>query len=250
MKREIGIIGYGRFGEFISKYLKNDYKIFVYDNREKYDRKFKNEVNIHFTSLEEVCSKGSIILSLPISRMESILKQIKDLIKKDTLVIDVCSVKVYPLELMKKNLPESVSILGTHPLFGPDSAKESLKNRKVILCPVRIDRKKLDEIVKYLTKLELNPIISTAEEHDKETAWSLCLTHFFGRALSNIITYENTFDTLTYRELVHIKNVVNKDSMQLFYDMQNYNPFAPEMRKKVLNNFLNIEKELKKNQVR
>ena len=35
---------------------------------------------------------------------------------------------------MQELLPQDVSILATHPIFGPDSAADSLKGRKIALC--------------------------------------------------------------------------------------------------------------------
>jgi prephenate dehydrogenase len=40
------------------------------------------------------------------------------------LIIDTCSVKERPLEWMLEELPDHVQIVGTHPLFGPDSGQE------------------------------------------------------------------------------------------------------------------------------
>ena len=65
-------------------------------------------------------------------------RPIAPLLSPDALVIDVCSVKEYPVRLMKELLPERVSILATHPMFGPDSAAHALQGRKIVLCAERI----------------------------------------------------------------------------------------------------------------
>ncbi len=251
--KEIGLIGFGRFGRLIVKFLSNDFKITIYDK--KIDENLLNEwklsniktiksKNIRIGSLEEVAKKGIIMLAVPISSIDLVTKKIKKFIFPNTLVIDFCSVKKHPMTLMDKNLPKSSFILGTHPLFGPDSVKNSLNEKKIILCPKRITEEFLGEIVNYLKKMGLNVILSTDEQHDKRTAYTLCMTQFIGRGLAKFHMKEAEFDTLTFNELLHIKNVVLNDTEQLFYDMQNFNPYAKEMRKKLLKDFQQVEKRI------
>ena len=145
-------------------------------------------------------------------------------------MVDVCSVKVYPAQWMKKSLPETVSILATHPIFGPDSAADSLKDRKIFLSPVRIKKKQYQKIKTYLASKELVLIESTPEDHDEQIAISLALTHFIGRSLSEFGASDLNIDSEGYKRLLHILDVVEHDTWQLFYDMHQYNPYAKEKR--------------------
>ena len=128
---EIGIIGFGRFGKLLTKYLSEDFKVYIFNRSDK-NEEIKKTNGIP-ASLEEVCKKDVVIPCVPISQFEETLNEIKGLLKENSLIIDVCSVKEYPVEVMKKILPEKTQILATHPMFGPDSAAESLKDRKVVL---------------------------------------------------------------------------------------------------------------------
>ena len=47
------------------------------------------------------------------------------MLKENAVIVDVCSVKEYPVQWMRELLPANVSILATHPMFGPDSAADS-----------------------------------------------------------------------------------------------------------------------------
>jgi prephenate dehydrogenase len=131
---------------------------------------------------------------------------------------------------MKKSLPETVSILATHPIFGPDSAADSLKGRKIFLSPIRIEKKQYQIIKTYLASKELVLIESTPEDHDEQIAISLALTHFIGRSLSEFGAAELNIDSEGYKRLLHILDVVEHDTWQLFYDMHRYNPYAKEKR--------------------
>ncbi|HOV15659.1 MAG TPA: prephenate dehydrogenase/arogenate dehydrogenase family protein, partial [Spirochaetota bacterium] len=92
MINEIGLIGYGNFGKFISFHLSKYFKVFVYDF--VLNSNDTTLENISFSSLENVVNKDILILSLPVQYLEECLIKIKDIIKKDCLVLDVCSVKL------------------------------------------------------------------------------------------------------------------------------------------------------------
>jgi len=146
------------------------------------------------------------------------------------VVIDVCSVKEYPVQWMLEELPESISILATHPMFGPDSAADSLQDRKICLCQVRVPDAQYQKIKKYLTSKGLIVIEATAREHDEQIATSLSLTHLIGRTLSECGAKPLDIDTEGYKRLIHILEVVERDTWQLFQDMHRYNPYAKKKR--------------------
>ncbi|MCF8131137.1 MAG: prephenate dehydrogenase/arogenate dehydrogenase family protein [Deltaproteobacteria bacterium] len=225
----IGIIGFGRFGRLMAGYLAKDYKVKVFNRSDKTDEIVR--IGAISASLPDVCRQKTVILSVPISTLRDVLQKVSPLLNPDALVVDVCSVKVYPVEWMKDLLPPSVSLLGTHPMFGPDSAAESLYDRKIVLCKVRIEDDRYENAKNYLTGKGLNVIEATPEEHDRQIAVSLALTHFIGRALDEFGAKELTIDTEGYKRLLHILGVVTHDTWQLFKDMHQYNPYAQENRR-------------------
>jgi len=75
----IGIIGFGRFGQLIATILKREYSITAYDNKDKKEE--AKNANIKWDTLENVCQQDLIILAVPISEIENLLKEIKDKIK-------------------------------------------------------------------------------------------------------------------------------------------------------------------------
>jgi prephenate dehydrogenase len=224
----IGIIGFGRFGRLTARYLAEDFDVFVFNRTDKSVEIKKN--GARKASLNTVCQQKIVILCVPISTLKEVLVEIGPLLKKDSVVVDVCSVKVYPTQWMKASLPETVSILATHPIFGPDSASDSLKGRKIFLSPIRIGKKRYQKIKTYLASKELVLIESTPEDHDEQISVSLALTHFIGRTLSEFGASPLDIDSEGYKRLLHILEVVEHDTWQLFYDMHHYNPYAQEKR--------------------
>jgi len=154
-------------------------------------------------------------------------------------------VKEQPLRWMQELLPETVDILGTHPMFGPDSAADSLEGRKIVLCPVRIEGKRLEQVKHYLGEKGLVLIEASAEDHDRQIAVSLALTHTIGRSLSLFGAKPQKIDTEGYQRLLRILEVVENDTWQLFEDMNRYNPYAQDARKAFIAAMHEIEGKLR-----
>ncbi len=239
----IGIIGFGRFGKLMAAYLAKDFAVKIYNRSDKASE--IREIGAVPADLADVCAQKVVILSVPISKMQEYLQNISPLLRKDAVVADVCSVKVYPLQWMKELLPETVSILASHPMFGPDSAADSLHDRKIVLCRERMDDARYEKIKSWMTAKGMIVIESTAEEHDRQIAVSLSLTHFIGRSLEEFGAKELIIDTEGYKRLLHILGVVSHDTWQLFSDMNRYNPYAKEKREAFMRAMQQTEEKLK-----
>jgi prephenate dehydrogenase len=225
----IGIIGFGRFGRLMTRYLSRDFEVRVWDVEDRADA--VREAGGRPVSLPDACRCEVLVLAVPISALRALLEDIAPRLAAGALVVDVCSVKEYPARWMRDCLPENVSILATHPMFGPDSAGESLRGCKIALCPERIAPGRLQRIESYLKGRGLTVIETTPAEHDRQIAVSLALTHFIGRALSEFGAEGKAIDTEGYRRLLHILEVVQNDTWQLFEDMHRYNPYAGQERR-------------------
>jgi prephenate dehydrogenase len=224
----IGIIGFGRFGELTARYLSKAFSVVVHTRSDK--NAAIEACGARPVSFQAACSQQIVILCMPISAMQATLRQVAPLLSEGALVVDVCSVKMYPVQWMRKLLPDTVSILPTHPMFGPDSAADSLQGRKIVLCPERIDSDQYQRIKAWLKDQGLVTIEATAQEHDEKIAVSLSLTHFIGRSLSAFGARNLDIDTEGYQRLMHILGVVSHDTWQLFEDMHTFNPFAKQTR--------------------
>ena len=241
----IGIIGFGRFGELAARYLARDVKVVVFDSGAKADR--IQAAGAQPAGLDETCRQEMVLLCVPISHMQTQLKTIAPLLKPGTVVIDVCSVKVNPVRWMTDLLPADVEILPTHPMFGPDSAAETLAGAKIVLCRDRIRPENYARAAQWLRAQQLVVIEATPEEHDRQIAVTLALTHFLGRSLSAFGAEKLPIDTEGYKRLMHILEVVENDTWQLFQDMHQYNPFAREERGRFMDAMQQINERLDAN---
>lgn len=241
---KVGLVGHGRLGQLIERYLGQDTDLIVYDSKQE-----SAPLNTSYavqSTLKQVCEAKIIILAVPISSMKQTLQEMAPLVSKNSLVIDTCSVKVLPAKLMQDLLPAEVGILGTHPMFGPDSAAKTLFGSKIVLCPLRIEDKTYHPLKNYLETHGLKVIESDPEEHDRQISSSLLMTHMIGRILMELEQKELEIDTKGYRRLMKILDVVENDSWQLFKDMNDYNPFAQGMRDDFVQAYQEVVKRLTK----
>ncbi|MFX9058099.1 prephenate dehydrogenase/arogenate dehydrogenase family protein, partial [Acinetobacter baumannii] len=89
-------------------------------------------------------------------------------LRPGALVVDVCSIKTRPLEILERALPPGVDLLGTHPLFGPESGRAGLAGLRIALCPVR--GRRAGQARRFLRRLGLAVTVTTAAEHDRQMA--------------------------------------------------------------------------------
>ena len=209
---KIGIIGFGQFGQFMAKYLSKKADVFVTDSSNK--KKQANEIGVSFVDLNQVVKSEVVILAVPMQNLEETLHEIKDKLQPRTLVLDVCSLKVFATKLMDEILPNGVEIIATHPLFGPQSAQKSLKGMKIVLCNVRSS--KINLVKEFCESLGLDVVITTSKKHDKEMAISQALTHFIGRIVKNIGIKRVELSTRTFDNLMDVVDMIKDDSDTLF----------------------------------
>lgn len=231
-KFKIAIIGYGRFGKLLTEIFAPYGEIFVISSR-----KIRGIKQIEYPDLDKM---DLIIPAVPISKFKETIIKINPILKKGAIVMDVCSVKVEPVAIIKKYLKPHIQILGTHPMFGPDSAKNGLKGLQIVVCPLRINKANYRKIIEIFKKLKLKIIEITPEQHDKEAAMCLALVHFIGRGLKRIDFKKENITTLGCERLLAVNETVNNDTWELFLDMHRSNPYTKKIRKDFIKELINI----------
>jgi prephenate dehydrogenase len=232
-KPKFGIIGYGRFGKLWAKCLKPFGKVYIYQKTDS-SKKLQETINTDF-----------LFLLVPISQIADVCKQIKKHLTPKTVVVDACSVKEYPVQMMKKYLPKGQPIIATHPLFGPDSVKQfGLKNQRIVVCPISAPKNTVTIFLGVLKKMQLEIIKTTEKHHDEQMAISQALVHFIGRGLEPLILKKQKISTPNYESLLRLSSMVSNDTFQLFTDMQSYNKYTKQVRKKFVESLQKINSKL------
>jgi prephenate dehydrogenase len=231
-KIKIGIIGKGQFTNFIVPHLEKYFEVYVFGREEK--------------SIELLQNLDYLIFSVPLASLENVCKEIQDKVSEHTILIDVTSVKVEALRILKQYFLNN-KILGTHPIFGPQSGKNGIENLPIVLCNVSLDETEYEKVKNFLENiLKLKVIEKTAGAHDREMAYVQGLSHFIGRALSKMEIQDFETATQSYKQLVNLEHLVGNDSWDLYKTIQNGNVLTKEVRQEFLKVLENLENQLNK----
>jgi prephenate dehydrogenase len=220
--KTLGLIGFGQFGQLAASHLKGLLDITVSDTSDR-SAEARN-LGVKFASFEEAARCAIVIVAVPVQSMLATFKAMSPIVKPGSLIIDVASVKVLPVRWMLDSLPPYVDIVGMHPLFGPQSAKNGLKGLPLVVCPVRGLHD--GRIVRFASNLGLKVSITSPEEHDREMAYVQALTHLIGRTLLELKIPDEDLKTRSYQHLLELCSLIGNDTFELFAAIQTLNPFA------------------------
>lgn len=153
----IGVVGFGRFGQFIAKTFSKHGRV-VATSRSDYTD-LANNMGVNYIPLSDPESflnenLDVIVLATSIVSFEgtvnNLIPHLKNHIEKNgldrgPLIVDVLSVKDYPRQILLDLLPPECDILCTHPMFGPDSGKNGWHGLNFVYERTRIDGVVLDQ---------------------------------------------------------------------------------------------------------
>lgn len=241
-KSTLAIIGFGDFARLMVRHLSPYFDVMVSSRHEITDKK-----GLDFTTVDvETALKQNIIIpSMPSQFLEEFFVTNYDFINPDALVVDVCSVKTQPVEVLRRVLPETVKILATHPLFGPVSAKNGLHGQRIMVYPVRLSDSSFGKIKHFLGEtLKLEIIEASPEKHDEMMAYAQGLSHYIGRAMQLMDIPDSKLATKAYNDLLDMKRVQGNDSNELFDSILFENPYALEVNKKFKQTLKALDEDL------
>jgi len=179
MFKKICIIGCGLIGSSLARAIKknNLAEKIVSSNRSDAVNKKVIELKIVDDSSSDTkkMTDGSdlVVIATPLSSYEDVISKIKNSLKDGVILTDVGSVKENIINLIEKNIPESISWIPSHPIAGTEESgpeagfSELFENRWCILTP---SKKAKDKDVKLLEsfwkKIGSNVDIMEAKQHD------------------------------------------------------------------------------------
>jgi len=258
----IGIIGFGRFGQFIAKsFVKHGHRV-VASSRSDYTKE-ATAVGASYIPLSDpkrfLDNDGNgidvLVVAVSILSFEQTLRRLLPHMEgRDMLVVDVLSVKEHPKQVMLDILPESCDILATHPMFGPDSGKNSWRGLNFVYERVRVkgiidpeNREShssgpeasasttffdaeyaagIDRLERFLSIWEeegCRMVEMKCDDHDAYASNSQFITHLVGRILEAQGLVETPIDTKGFQSVRTLIGTTTADSFDLFYGLFKYN---------------------------
>lgn len=245
----IGIFGFGAFGRLTAGHLADHFSVFVHDrDADALAAHVSNadHPNIHAASLATVARCDMVILAVPVAEMRSVITAISPYLRRGAVVLDVGSVKMDPARVMLDGLPDHVEIIGTHPLFGPQSARDGIAGLKIAICPVRGQQyKRLAAFLRHV--LGLKVFVVTPEEHDREAAVVQGVTHLIAKVLVKMDPLPTRMTTASFDLLLKATEMVRYDAPSVFWAIENANPYARDVRENFFDLAAGVRDQLSEN---
>ncbi|MCU9840037.1 prephenate dehydrogenase [Ruegeria sp. WL0004] len=223
----IGLLGFGAFGRLIAAHLAPHLPCLVHDPALPQGATLPTGASA--TSFAEAASCDLVILAMPVTEMAAACRAIAPHLRPGTVVVDVGSVKLAPAAIMQAHLPEHVGLVGTHPLFGPQSARDGIVGRKIAICPIR-GKVHLPVAAFLRARLGLQVIVTTPEAHDREAATVQGLTHLIAQALTRMGPLPSRMTTASFDLLMQATEMVRHDPPGVLAAIESANPFAAPVR--------------------
>ena len=223
----VGIIGFGRFGKVLANILQRGFAIKAYDPKPA-----GPFPGVQFLDLDTVLNEKVVFIAVPIRHFESVIADISKKLKKETTLIDVCSVKSYPVNIMLKILPDHIGVIATHPMFGPDSYMSN-RNLKMMINNTRDLHNQYSFWKRFFADQGIQIIEMTPDQHDRLAAKTQGVTHFLGRMLKEFGIKKTNIDTQGFRDLLDLVGQTCNDTWELYADLQLYNPYTEDMVEKL-----------------
>lgn len=229
-RRTLGIVGFGAFGQLIAQHLVDYFELFAFDPSPIPAQVFM-DLGVSLKPMNVVAQCDIVVVASPVSTFERVVTSIAAFCRPGAMIVDVGSVKIQPSEIMARLLPDNVRIISTHPLFGPQSARDGIQGLKIVVCPIRGDDH--SRFSTFLCKhLGLQVITATPDQHDRDAAIVQGLTHLIAKVLLNMEPLPSRVTTKSFDLLREAISMVQHDAPEVFEAIETANPHAEDVRRR------------------
>ena len=224
----IGIMGFGAFGRLMARHLQPHFALRICDPAHPPSPDTTGK-GLRPATISEIGSCDLVILAVPVAAIPEAVAALRPHLKAGAIVLDVGSVKIGPARMLAEGLPGHVAIIGTHPLFGPQSARNGLAGLKIALCPIRgHSTPRIAAFLRHVLKLKV--IVTTADAHDREVAMVQGLTHLIAKILVRMEPLPQHMTTASFDLLMQATEMVRYDAPNVFMAIERANPHAKAVR--------------------
>ena len=218
--------GAGKMGRWFARFLMEDGKdvAIAGRNRERLLETGKELGVETMTGLKGIGSADVILISVPIDSFGEVVEQISRHVRPGQIIVDITSVKAFPVETMHRYLKDSL-VLGVHPMFGPGA--RDIANKNFVLTPTNEEEKALArKVERYLQAKGARATLMSPREHDEMMAIVLGLPSLIATVSADTLL---GFDKLglareiggtTYKVLLMLAESVVSEDPELYASLQ------------------------------
>ena len=185
-----------------------------------------NIVSRSVGSPDDMRDSDIVIISVPISSVESRLKEADAICKKDALIFDISSVKS-PFAECLMDMAKHRRVCSVHHMFGPSIL--SMLNRNVVVCDCGC-REAVSEAAELFDNEGSNLIFTSIERHDELMAYVLAFAHasnivFFTALRESGIPFSelDMIASTTLRKCLNTCIPVSEENAPLYHEIQRLN---------------------------
>lgn len=242
--KTVGIIGYGAFGAFLYTLIRRfapHIVLHIHSRHHEPD-------GITFFSLEETCASDAVVLAVPIHAFEKALREVLPLIRKETIVLDVATVKIHTTKLLSE-LAQDYRYVAIHSMFGPESYEKRAGNIdgfRIVITETTLAPNERAELAAFLSSLGFSVTEMSADEHDRHLADTLFLTHFIAQSVVKGGFARTPIDTVSFQYLMEAVESVRHDK-KLFADVFRFNPYCRQTLERLGKAEKEVQDDLERN---
>jgi len=236
---KVAIIGgSGKMGRWFARFLRQEgYQVVITGRSEGKLKEARQQLGVSATTDNLAAVKGAraVLISVPIENFEAVVKQIGPHTEPEQFIIDVTSIKAFPVAKMHQHIKAGV-VLGGHPVFGPGA--KDVAYRSFILTPTNNEEKALARKVKdYLETRGARATLMSPEEHDELMAVVLGLAHFIAIASADTLLSFDRLNRLgaiggvTFRLLLTLTESVISEDPEFYASLQMHLPRLAEIER-------------------
>lgn len=234
--RKIAVVGgTGKMGRLISRLLKKDgFKVTVCSRRLEAAKKVAKKLGVSYNTIRDGVREAEVVVvSVPLENTYQVCKDVAQQMRKGALLVEISSVKTGITDKLTKELPKQIKYLSIHPLFGPQAKSLNQKNVAIIKTKMTPCSR---QVIVYLKGKGAQITFLSVDEHDKAMAVAQVMHHFamlaFIYSLTNQLRkFKEPHKLLTRSLNLTLKSVNNLlKNMEAMTSIQQFNPYAKEMR--------------------
>lgn len=196
MISKVGIIGLGVIGASLGMALRNSHSAIRVAGRDLDEETVQQAMEVG--AIDEMLDEQRlgecdlVIIATPLRIIPQVIDEIKDKLRHGAIVSDVGSVKGWVMQILARNLPADVYIIGGHPMAGSEKSglsaadKFLFQNAAYILTPhSHVPAEIADEMQQFISAIGARVMVMDAQEHDQVVARVSHLPHLMSTALVN-----------------------------------------------------------------
>jgi arogenate dehydrogenase (NADP+), plant len=221
----IAIVGFGNYGQFLARTFVAQGHTVLAHSRSDHSAAAASIGATFFPDARDLCechpdvvllatsilSTEGAVLALPVHRL-----------RRGTLFV-----KEFPKKLLSERLPADFDVVCTHPMFGPESARDGggWAGLPFVFDRVRV-RDRAEAFLAVFAREGCRMVEMPCEEHAAGTQF---LTHTVGRMLALLRLEATPVDTKGYETLLRLVDNTCSDSFDLYNGLFMYNNNSTEL---------------------